>query len=84
MIGTTDAAARGGVLPDVFPVPGTAKAPPRPGGDAPRGPPVHPLRSRKNRPDRMLLGSLYNTRELTTINEHTYRAVSPKFTSVRW
>ena len=66
MIGTTDAAARGGVLPDVFPVPGTAKAPPRPGGDAPRGPPVHPLRSRKNRPDRMLLGSL----QYPGVNDH--------------
>jgi hypothetical protein len=66
MIGTTDAVARDGVLPDVFPVSGTAKVPPRLGGDAPRGPPVHPLRSRKNRPDRMLLGSL----QYPGVNDH--------------
>ena len=58
MIGTTGAVARDGVLPDIFLVSGTAKAPPRLGGDTPRGPPIHPLRSRKNRPESVVIGVL--------------------------
>lgn len=59
MMRTTGAATRGGVLPDVFPVPGTVKVPPRSNGDTPRGlPAFSTLRSRKNRPKSDLLGSL--------------------------
>ncbi len=53
---TTGTAARGGVLPDAFLVPGTAKASPRPDGDAPRGLPASTLRSRKNRPKPKFIG----------------------------